>query len=579
MFTKITGVLVIDGEEQVNANLEIGVFDQDGICREARIPTLFPRTGKYIYSLQIRGNDGFVYTFKVYDHETESELDLVCEVVDDNGDPITYMGNYTYQHNNANTNAMNPIEFNFSTPSPGGEPSVLAGGPWNVTTTWQDGEIPVDVDVIINGPVTVPEGCVAYANNITFGTEGSLAIAEGGQLLHSNDVEVSFSMQINGYSSKANPEGYYLIAPPTYTDNVELSTPIGETNLFDPGDIYDLYYFDESEALEAGKQWFNHKYTTNNFTDLYLGQGYLFANQGGKAVTWTGNALATTDAIALPLSYTEGKALAGWNLLGNPYTCNVYIGNSEENTMANARPFYLLEGTDLIAQELGSPIPPMKGFFLAADATEEMCYFFTTAPAASKAALNITLDQESAIVDKAIVSFSKGNTLEKFQINPNHTKVYMPVAGKDYAVANIDGAGVMPLNFKAETTGTYTLRFATDGLSLGYLHLIDNFTGANIDLLQEPEYTFKASAMDKENRFRLVFDANSIDNDNFAYQLGDELIVNGNGMLQVYDVMGRFVMSKNVNGMERISTTAISTGVYVLRIVGDEMKTQKIVLK
>ncbi len=51
----------------------------------------------------------------------------------------------------------------------------------------------------------------------------------------------------------------------------------------------------------------------------------------------------------------------------------------------------------------------------------------------------------------------------------------------------------MPLNFKANKNGTYTLSFTTDVISSAakkslftYLHLIDNLTGADIDLLTSP---------------------------------------------------------------------------------------------
>jgi hypothetical protein len=39
-----------------------------------------------------------------------------------------------------------------------------------------------------------------------------------------------------------------------------------------------------------------------------------------------------------------------------------------------------------------------------------------------------------------------------------------------------------------------------------YLHLIDSLTGADVDLLTEPSYTFDAKTTDDASRFRLVFD-------------------------------------------------------------------------
>ena len=86
---------------------------------------------------------------------------------------------------------------------------------------------------------------------------------------------------------------------------------------------------------------------------------------------------------------------------------------------------------------------------------------------------------------------------------------------------------------------------------------------------------------DPEARFQLVFNSNNSnpDNDIFAYQNGNEIIVNGEGELQIFDVMGRFVMSRTINGDASINTAAFNTGVYLFRIVGTEVKTQKIVVR
>jgi len=66
--------------------------------------------------------------------------------------------------------------------------------------------------------------------------------------------------------------------------------------------------------------------------------------------------------------------------------------------------------------------------------------------------------------------------------------------------------------------------------------------------------------------------------DVFAYQNGDDVLVSGEGELQVFDLMGRFVMSKYVSGNELVKLT--SGGVYILRLLdGDKLKTQKIVVR
>ena len=174
------------------------------------------------------------------------------------------------------------------------------------------------------------------------------------------------------------------------------------------------------------------------------------------------------------------------------------------------------------------------------------------------------------VIDRAIVRFGKGKSLPKFQMNPSHTKIYIPQDGKDYAIAVIARRNdeaiqptEQPINFKTQENGTYTLTFSTENVDLDYLHLIDNLTGADIDLLSSrdcgsspamtvpcvnptnpnpetviagndpqsptPSYTFTAKTTDYASRFRLVFvcgDAND-DNETFAFINNGNIIVNG----------------------------------------------------
>ena len=117
-----------------------------------------------------------------------------------------------------------------------------------------------------------------------------------------------------------------------------------------------------------------------------------------------------------------------------------------------------------------------------------------------------------------------------------------------------------------------------------YLHVIDRLTGEDIDMLFEGEYNFIGSPRDNEARFivKLDYSANIDElevSDSFAYQSGDVIIVNGEGTLQVFDVMGRFVRSININGSESINASEFSTGVYVFRMVGNDVKAQKVVIR
>ena len=117
--------------------------------------------------------------------------------------------------------------------------------------------------------------------------------------------------------------------------------------------------------------------------------------------------------------------------------------------------------------------------------------------------------------------------------------------------------------------------------NFSYLHLIDKLTGEDIDLLIDGEYSFIGASSDKDNRFivKLKYASTANDDEIFAYQNGNEIVINGEGNLLVYDVLGRYVMNREINGVETIDVSSLQTGVYILRMTGNSIKTQKIVVK
>ena len=144
--------------------------------------------------------------------------------------------------------------------------------------------------------------------------------------------------------------------------------------------------------------------------------------------------------------------------------------------------------------------------------------------------------------------------------------------------------GTMPVNFKAENNGTYTLSFTAEEVSFSYLHLIDNMTGIETDLLANPSYNFEAKTTDYESRFKLVFatkDGPSTGSGTFAFYSNGSFIINNEGeaTLQVIDVNGRILKSESINGCTNINVNA-AQGIYMLRLVnGDNVKVQKVVVR
>ena len=378
-----------------------------------------------------------------------------------------------------------------------------------------------------------------------------------------------YTLEIAGYGDSDG--GYYLIASPAAINPATVEDPETHENMILTGDDavnYDLYAFDQTEEDE----WRNYKQEAFN---LQPGKGYLYAHKRGGnfaivGVPYSGNGEVT-------LSKTAGVEWEGWNLVGNPFNEIAYI--------ADGRSFYTmnLTGSEIIATTNNS-IEAMEGMFVIANYDGETMTFTTEVPNNDKSTLALNLSNGRNIIDRAIVSFNEGRQLPKFQLNPNHTKVYISQDNKDYAVVNAEEMGEMPVSFKAEKNGSYTLSINAEGVSFTYLHLIDNMTGADVDLLATPSYSFEARTNDYASRFRLVFNANSSVNEQnseaFAFFNGNNLVINNEGeaTLQVIDMMGRMISSEQINGSYSNSLN-LSAGVYVLRLSnGNNVKTQKIVI-
>ena len=157
---------------------------------------------------------------------------------------------------------------------------------------------------------------------------------------------------------------------------------------------------------------------------------------------------------------------------------------------------------------------PLQGIFVMSTNSGQSVTFTPGTSSKTAHALNIRLakadSRDGRIMDLVRIRFDESEDLEKLQVNPSHTKIYIPQNGKDYAVVNVGRDGVhtvstMPINFKATEDGQYTLTVDTEEVSFGLLHLIDKNMEVDVDLLTNPSYTFTAKTTDDERRFKLVF--------------------------------------------------------------------------
>ena len=383
----------------------------------------------------------------------------------------------------------------------------------------------------------------------------------------------------SGYTLEIDANTWYLIASP-----IAQSVGVGDvTNLLE--NDYDLYYFDQSgegDDTHDYLEWINYKQAdeTHPFTTLEPNKGYLYANSTGADLTFNGTAIDTAQVqtVSVDLDYDADANLPGVNLVGNPFAVNAIVDIEDYLVMT--------EGELELADRDGL-VYAMEGIFVEAEGEEETVEFTRIAGAGAGGLepgqewkLNLRVSDNNGNGDLARIRFGQGHGLTKYMINPERTKIYFPMDNANYAVVYAENMGEMPVNFKAEKNGTYTMSFSSKNVEFSYLHLIDNMTGADVDVLANPSYSFEALTTDYASRFKLVFATGNTD-DSFAFYSNGSFIISneGNATLQVVDVTGRILKSETINGCASVNINA-APGVYMIRLVNnDNMKVQKVIVK
>ena len=514
-------------------------------------------------------------------------------------------------------NAEPPTEAKFAAPKDWND--CVDGVDYNKTGSGE----PYSYEIL--KPVSVIEGDVT-ANTISFSGEGCLYISNGSTLtaeIINNDNPVRLVIEDGGQviTTSENVEAtvkknttngkWYLISSAINNPNIALKTNVitAEDPTSNPYITYDLYRFNEKASL----QWENFRAGHGDFTNFTNGRGYLYRHavilgytiiMEGKLNVGTrigGGEEDNTWIVTYPLSYSGTNELKGFHLIGNPYSHNIYkndVYQSEGDTPAindeNLAVGYYVLNSDADAFEpkigYGNPIKPLDGILVKTISAHDLIITNTINPAAEyvepgsgekrKSGYgNITFEiANNEYSDVAYAMFIDGAGLNKIEhMNEDVPMLYIHQNDEDYAIATVsEETKAFDLNFEAKTTGKYTLKVEKTG-AYSYLHLIDKVAEKDINLLAENEYSFVGSPADKADRFivRLELSENA-ENPVFAYQSGDEIIVSGEGELQVFDVMGRLVAKQYVNGVGTWHAASVQTGVYILRL---NEKTQKIVIR
>ena len=416
----------------------------------------------------------------------------------------------------------------------------------------------------------VKDGGILTFTGKNNGDATNLIIENGGQLfVGSTGVKATIKKTITPSEAKTSNAWYAISSP---TKNLPISTAVSGT--------HNVYRYDEENVL-----WEEYRNTANLFTTFENGRGYLYRSTNGN-ISFAEEVNYSNVTYTLSRSSSIDK-YKGFNLIGNPYSHDIYKGADgtaipNDDILEDKYCVLNTDGTWTLTDD-GTAIHSGTAILVQAKSGSALTIANTNSTGSKGRAYNDNIwftVKNGDYSDAACVEFKEGRGFNKMaHYNENAPMLYINHNGENFASVDMsDDTKVINLNFKAATMGKYTLNLKANG-NFNYLHLIDKLTGEDVDMLFNDEYSFIGTPGDDNNRFivRLSYTPDSDDNSIFAYQSGSDIVVNGAGELQIFDVMGRFVMSEHINGVQTINVP--SQGVYIFRLIGTEVKTQKIVVR
>ena len=462
---------------------------------------------------------------------------------------------------------------------------------WYQDGTWGEG-IPapeISTEIVVDRAFELEEDEIGYAKSIEF-SNGRVVLKDGAQLVCYENANPEVPVEIfvrktieAATEAGANTYGWYAISLPiddvSIKDDYENNTNLVTKSKFDllrydePTHYWDSYSYENYQSQLHGK-----------FQTTEKGRGYLYRNKENVNLEFSGKMLF--DDVVVKVT-TQGDKLTGFNLLGNPFTHTIYKGDG--NAIPNKD--ILSEGYFVMSKDGkwetktdADPIPICQAILVQALREGEVRMTNTTNGGSLSKSDNAQKNIMFAVSndkyeDVAYAKFDKGHGLTKIEhLNDQVPMVYVRQNNNDYAIAVLEKtAKSFDLCFKPMTTSQYTLSVKADG-DFSYLHVIDRLTGTDIDMLKENEYSFVGSILDDDDRFIVSVVNADDDSQEFAHQNGDDIVIWGVGELQIFDVTGRHIYTKQVNGVEAVQKPS-QNGVYILRLIGRETKTQKIVVR
>jgi len=403
--------------------------------------------------------------------------------------------------------------------------------------------------------------------------------------------------------------------------NWYISSPV--SNAPAPGS-YTYYQRDETEA-----SWITKPFISGN--TFVPGTGYIaLPGATGSTMTFSGGSLNSINVpVAVNLSWS-GATSKGYNLIGNPYPCNLTWTDLFVNDDTNAA---LIEPTiwyrtnagtvnnsgqwafqtynahtgEAVPIGLTGIIPPMQAFWVLAKAAGTLyldsklaCSHRSSNPLKARAVKNTdrqrfrlevsngkSIDETLVYFDAAAANGYDAYDSPKYSDTNAALEIYT-TAGTEQLVINgmksIPFDTELPLGFTTSQSNAFSIK-ATEFSNFNAstkVYLKDKSTGTEQDLTDGTTYAFASDATVTSNRFSIVFKAAGVTTENntptsdaaaLIYKNASNQItvvckgeLKSDAIISVYNTLGKKLDTKKITSTTTVINTPFASGVYVVTV-------------
>ncbi len=474
---------------------------------------------------------------------------------------------------------------------------------WHTAANWTGGVVPTASSIVsipTTSGVTISAAADCGSLYIKSDTSGT------GSVIGTENISTKATGTVEQYLSTTTDPNWHYLSIPVGTETADAFPGYNGTY---------AYYWEEGwEDWTAGE-------ITNAATALSVMTGYAVPSAGDVKAIFEGT-LNDTEQSILGLTTTNGSSYEGYYLIGNPYPSPIdlmqlsYTNITEDvwfRTNGNFATYNISSGATTNGATQYAPIN--QGFWVkvtpgtTGDITFPVAMRTHTTHDFYKAPENnlfrmvaekdgFTDEMAVGFYDKATNSYENFDTEKKFAESNAYPQLYSVNDGYKLAVNALNTSVedyTVPVGLKANTAGTYTLTATNmDEFNCkANVYLRDNVTGDMIDLRKNNAYQVNiTSAGDNPSRFSLIFQTETTGIEDMGgntmkvFANNNTLFINssvsGSAMVEVFDVTGKNVYSKNLElnkGIQQFNLNN-NAGIYVVRITtGNSIISEKVVIQ